>query len=90
MTTGGSAPTQTRWYAVDADDAATRLGVDPAEGLGSSAAASLLDRHGPNALPVESPPSLWAVGRRAASAPTCLTRRPLVSTQWHSRAQWES
>jgi P-type Ca2+ transporter type 2C len=46
-----------RWYALDPSDVAARLGVDPAVGLGAVRAAELLAKNGPNALPVEQPPS---------------------------------
>ena len=47
----------TAWYALPAGEVATRLGVDPATGLSAARAAELLAKNGPNALPVEQPPS---------------------------------
>ncbi len=47
------------WYSVSVEEVAARLGVDPAAGLSSRQAADLLDRGGPNALPVEKPVSGW-------------------------------
>ena len=47
------------WYSVSAEEVTARLGVDPAVGLSSQQAAELLDRHGPNALPVEQPVPGW-------------------------------
>ena len=44
-----------RWYALSADDAAQRLGVDPTAGLSAAQAADLLSSRGPNALPAEKP-----------------------------------
>ena len=41
------------WYSVASEEVGTRLGVDPAVGLSSQQAAEVLDRHGPNSLPVE-------------------------------------
>ena len=48
-----------RWYALAADDAAKRLGVDPAKGLSAAKAAELLQKNGPNALPAEKPTPGW-------------------------------
>jgi P-type Ca2+ transporter type 2C len=50
-------PAGKAWYARPADEVAARLDVDPARGLGAARAAELLARNGPNALPVEEPPS---------------------------------
>jgi Ca2+-transporting ATPase len=50
-------PPGTAWYAVPADQVAARLDVDPATGLSAARAAELLAKNGPNALPVEEPPS---------------------------------
>ncbi len=47
------------WYGVSAEDIPARLGVDPAVGLSAQQAAELLERHGPNALPVESQVPGW-------------------------------
>jgi P-type Ca2+ transporter type 2C len=47
------------WYSVPAVDVAGALGVDPAVGLSSEKAAELLERHGPNALPAETPMPAW-------------------------------
>jgi P-type Ca2+ transporter type 2C len=52
-----SASAVERWYALSAEEVAARLGVDPAAGLSAGRAAELLARNGPNALPVEPPPS---------------------------------
>ena len=46
-----------RWYALDPADVAGRLGVVPDSGLSADEAAERLRRDGPNALPVEEPPS---------------------------------
>jgi len=50
-------PAVTAWYALPAEEVAARLDVDPAVGLSAARAAELLARNGPNALPVEQPPS---------------------------------
>jgi Ca2+-transporting ATPase len=49
------------WYAVDPADVAGRLEVAVDSGLSADEAAKRLSRDGPNALPVEEPPS--AIGR---------------------------
>ena len=52
-----SAPAGERWYALDPADVAGRLGVVTGSGLSAGEAAERLRRDGPNALPVEEPPS---------------------------------
>jgi Ca2+-transporting ATPase len=47
------------WYSVSPEDVAARLSVDPAVGLSSRQAADLLERNGPNALPVEQSVPGW-------------------------------
>ena len=47
------------WYGVSADEAVTRLGVEPSVGLPSQKAAELLEQHGPNALPAEAAVPGW-------------------------------
>ena len=54
---GSMAGAGERWYALDPADIAARLSVDPAAGLSAARAADLLAKNGPNALPVEQPPS---------------------------------
>ena len=49
------------WHTVSVDDAATQLTVDVAEGLSPEEAAQRLTTFGPNALPTEPSPSMWAV-----------------------------
>jgi len=46
-----------RWYALDPEDVAHLLGVALESGLSQSEAARRLAADGPNALPVEQPPS---------------------------------
>ena len=53
----GSASAGEHWYALSAEEVTARLGVDPAAGLSAARAAELLAKNGPNALPVEPPPS---------------------------------
>jgi P-type Ca2+ transporter type 2C len=48
-----------RWYSVPVEEVTAKLGVDPAAGLSSRQTAELLERHGPNALPVEKPVPGW-------------------------------
>ncbi len=55
-TTSGA---ETRWYALDADGVAAKLGVDPAAGLSAAKAAELLQKNGPNALPAEKAVPGW-------------------------------
>jgi len=50
-------PAATAWYALPAEEIAARLDVDPDVGLSAARAAELLAANGPNALPVEQPPS---------------------------------
>ena len=47
------------WYAVAPDDVQSRLHVDPAVGLTSGQAATLLAKNGPNALPAEEQVAGW-------------------------------
>ena len=51
------------WYALSAGDAAERIGVDPDQGLDVGEVERRLAEYGPNELPTEPPPSLWAVAR---------------------------
>src|SRR5579862_4726594 len=53
----GSSPVAQRWYARNAPDTAAMLGVVVESGLSAAEARARLDRDGPNALPVEQPPS---------------------------------
>jgi Ca2+-transporting ATPase len=53
-----SASAGDRWYALDPADVAGRLGVVPDSGLSAGEVAERLKRNGPNALPVEKPPSM--------------------------------
>jgi P-type Ca2+ transporter type 2C len=51
------APADGRWYALEPQAVASRLGVVPESGLSAAEAANRLTRDGPNQLPVEQPPS---------------------------------
>ena len=68
MTTTKHPIEDVRWYALPAADAAQRIGVDPDQGLDVDEAVRRLAEYGPNELPTEPPPSVWAVAR--ASCPT--------------------
>jgi P-type Ca2+ transporter type 2C len=61
MTQDTAAPpaADTPWYRLSADDAASKLGVDPATGLSAAQVAALTKQYGPNALPAEKAPPLW-------------------------------
>ena len=47
------------WFALDAEDVAKRLNVDPQRGLSTVRAAELLERYGPNALTAEAVQPGW-------------------------------
>ena len=57
------------WYAVPAEDAAGRMGVDPDDGLAAGEAERRLAEYGPNELPTEPPPSVWVVARGQLANP---------------------
>jgi len=57
------------WYALSAQDVAGQLGVDPDDGLDAHAAERRLEEYGPNELPTEPPPSVWAVARGQLANP---------------------
>jgi Ca2+-transporting ATPase len=57
------------WYAVPTDDVARRLGVDTGPGLDADEASRRLAEYGPNRLPTEPPPSIWAVARGQLANP---------------------
>ena len=69
MTTTKPPAEPVAWYALSAQDAADRLGVDPDQGLGGEQAARLLAEYGPNELPTEPPPSVWVVARGQLANP---------------------
>jgi Ca2+-transporting ATPase len=55
----GRRPGTEDWYSLPGEEVTSRLGVDPAVGLSEQRATELLDRHGPNALPVEQAVPGW-------------------------------
>ena len=58
-TTAPRQPSPEGWYSASAEEVTAKLGVDPAVGLSSRQAADLLERNGPNALPVEQSVPGW-------------------------------
>jgi Ca2+-transporting ATPase len=54
---------------MSAEDAAGRMGVDPDQGLDAAEAERRLAQYGPNELPTEPPPSVWAVARGQLANP---------------------
>ena len=52
-------PRANGWYDLEPSEVAKRLGVDPATGLSREQAARLLEKGGPNALPVEAQEPEW-------------------------------
>jgi len=52
-------PSAVSWYALSPQDVATKLQVDVAAGLSVAAAADLLQKNGPNALPAEKAKPGW-------------------------------
>ncbi|HVM65819.1 MAG TPA: cation-transporting P-type ATPase, partial [Acidimicrobiales bacterium] len=57
------------WYSLSASEVATRLGVDPGSGLSAPEVEQRLATYGPNALPTEPAPSVWAVAKVQLSNP---------------------
>ena len=76
------------WYALSADDAAERIGVDPDQGLDASDVARRLAEYGPNELPTEPPPSVWVVGRGQLANPMNIML--LIVWRWRASrsARW--
>jgi Ca2+-transporting ATPase len=56
-------------HAREALDVVEGMGSDPASGLGADEAASRLQRHGPNEIAAEEPPSIWAVALQQLREP---------------------
>ena len=69
MTTIEQTESQTSWHSQSAADAARALDVDPGRGLDAEEVERRLREHGPNELPKEPPPSVWAVARGQGSNP---------------------
>ena len=57
------------WYARPALDVTAQLGVEADEGLAAEEAERRLGEYGPNELPTEPPPSVWAVARGQLANP---------------------
>jgi Ca2+-transporting ATPase len=69
MTTTKHPGESVTWYAVSAEEAAGQLGVGADQGLSTDEAARRLAEYGPNELPTEPPPSVWAVARGQLANP---------------------
>ncbi|HEY2657697.1 MAG TPA: HAD-IC family P-type ATPase, partial [Solirubrobacteraceae bacterium] len=52
-------PVAGSWYGLSPEEVASRLGVDPSVGLSNERASELLERNGPNVLPVEASIARW-------------------------------
>ena len=57
------------WHAMSPGDVASRLTVDPENGLDADEVERRLAQYGANELPTEPPPSLWEVARGQLSNP---------------------
>src|SRR5438034_1912231 len=57
------------WYALSAQDVTTQMGVDADAGLTVAEVERRLAEYGPNELPTEPPPSMWAVARGQLANP---------------------
>jgi cation-transporting ATPase F len=62
-------PSTPAWHALDVDEVAARLGVDPATGLSAQEAAARLERDGPNELTLRRPTPWWLRFLRQFHAP---------------------
>ena len=69
MTTTEPAEQAVTWYALSGSDAASRMSVDPGQGLSGDEHQRRLAQYGPNQLATEPPPSLWVVARGQLSNP---------------------
>lgn len=69
MATIGDSVEEAAWYAIPAQDTLGRFGVDPDAGLDTDHVRRRSAEYGPNALPAEPPPSVWAVTRGQLSNP---------------------
>jgi Ca2+-transporting ATPase len=75
------------WFALTPPAVSSRLGVDIDVGLSSSEATTRLGQNGPNALPVEKPPSTWSrlIGQYTSYMQIILVGAAVVSlviAQW--------
>jgi P-type Ca2+ transporter type 2C len=57
------------WYALSPRDVTTQMGVDADTGLTVAEVERRLAEYGPNELPTEPPPSVWAVAREQLANP---------------------
>src|SRR6516225_6993800 len=57
------------WYALSPQDVTTQMGVDADTGLTVAEVERRLAEYGPNELPTEPPPSMWAVAREQLANP---------------------
>src|ERR1700751_3111372 len=69
MTTTKPPAEQAAWYALSAEEAARAVNVYPDQGLGAGEVEHRLAEYGPNELPTEPPPSVWAVARGQLANP---------------------
>jgi P-type Ca2+ transporter type 2C len=69
MTASDQTTASVAWHTRSAEETATELAVDPDQGLDGQEVQGRLAEFGPNALPTEPPPSLWAVARGQLSNP---------------------
>jgi Ca2+-transporting ATPase len=73
VTTGQiQTPTATEdvaWHGLDVEEVTKRLEVDPSVGLDQTATEERLARFGPNAIPQETPPSVWTIALEQLSNP---------------------
>ncbi len=66
---GGSAGPGGVWYSLSATEVASRLTVDPAQGLSDDEAQRRLATYGPNQIATEPPPTLWATAKGQLANP---------------------
>jgi P-type Ca2+ transporter type 2C len=69
MSIAEQTPEPLAWHTMSASDVTARLEVDPDSGLSADEIERRLARYGPNELPQEPPPSVWAVALGQLSNP---------------------
>jgi magnesium-transporting ATPase (P-type) len=69
MTAVTDAAGDVAWHSLSSEEATAQLHVTATEGLDPAEATRRLAEYGPNALPTEPPPSLWAVARGQLANP---------------------
>jgi len=67
--TNSSSDSATRWYSLSVDATASRLEVDPENGLTADEADRRLTTYGPNEVATEPPPTLWAMAKAQIANP---------------------